>query len=119
MTRMKANQSCRPDGHQACWPKTGYSAREPDPVPTVSNLLEPMSVSGSVTDAPGISRFDRGVAWDEHYSGHPAGAMAPSSCPALVEGRAHPRTAPGPSYHVLLHTTAGGTTDRHGLLLEP
>ncbi len=117
MTRMKPDQSCRPDGHQACWPKTGYSAREPDPGPTVSNLLEPMSVSGSVTDAPGISRFDRGVAWDEQYSGHRAGAMARSSCPGLVEGRAHPRTAPGPSYHVPTRTAFRGTCGGCGLPL--
>ena len=34
------DKRCRPDGHQACWPKTSYSAREPDPGSPVPNLLE-------------------------------------------------------------------------------
>ena len=40
MTRMNSMSCCRPDGHQACWPKTSYSAREPDPGSPASNLLE-------------------------------------------------------------------------------
>ena len=30
---------CRPDGHQACWPKTSYSDRKPDPGSIDPNLL--------------------------------------------------------------------------------
>ena len=33
------SERCRPDGHQARWPKTSYSARDPDPGSIVPNLL--------------------------------------------------------------------------------
>ena len=50
----RAISAAVPTVHQACWPKTSYSAREPDPG---SSDSEPSSgrtsVPGSVTDAPG------------------------------------------------------------------
>ena len=39
MARMNSDDCCRPDGHQACWPMSSYSAREPDPGSFVPNLL--------------------------------------------------------------------------------
>jgi hypothetical protein len=62
MTLMNADERCRPDGHQACWPKTSYSARDEERDLPTRTSSKRVTVSLSVTDAPGISRFDRGVA---------------------------------------------------------
>ena len=37
---IRAISAAVPTVHQACWPKTSYSAREPDPGSLASNLLE-------------------------------------------------------------------------------
>ena len=63
-----------------------------------------MSVSVSVTDAPGTSRMDRGVAWQQGTPEARPVTMAPSSRSRTVEGRAHPRTTPGRTYQVPMRT---------------
>src|SRR6476469_11099776 len=79
---------------------SSYSARDPDPGSLVRTFLGRVSVSSSVTDAPGTSRFDRGVAWAEGTSAASAGAMEPMSLSWVVEGRARARTGPGRTYQV-------------------
>ena len=95
MTRMNSDDCCRPDGHQARWPMSSYSARDPDPGSLVRTFLGRASVSSSVTDAPGTSRFDRGVAWAEGTPAAFARAMEPLSLSWVVEGRARARTSTG------------------------
>jgi len=74
----------------------------------MSNLLDTVAVSRSVTDAPGCPRFDRGSACRNLTQQASAGAMRPSSRTARADGRLHPRTSPGPAYQVPRRTTRAG-----------
>ena len=93
---------------------SSYSARDPDPGSLVRTFLGRASVSSSVTDAPGTSRFDRGVAWAEGTPAPFARAMEPLSLSWVVEGRVRARTGPGRTYRVPGRTDPGAARGECG-----
>ena len=102
---LPSRRSTRPAGRRTC-----YSARDPDPGSPDRTFLDRLSVSGSVTDAPGFCPGTIAGRRRQHIRtmGGP-GQWHPFPPRAGVIGRAHARTTLVPKYQVQAGTIGGAS----------